>query len=719
MIKVKDNVFVISGKNYSYAMLVNNGLLQHLYYGEKLSDQDIPYVLNHGKLFQPDFNNVNWDMSLDTMSQEYGSFARGDFKEPSLISIRCAGDSMMRLRYVKYEIENGAMQIDEMPHVRNADQTLKIYLKDDFSDIEVVLIYIVSDNYDILARHCVIKNNGDNKIKLDRAFSFCVDLPSDSYKLLKLVGRYGLERMVDVSPLTTGITRLQSLRGASSHQTNPFVAILKDDCNEQNGECFGFELCYSGNFALTVEYAKHTPTRIQGGINDLGFQWLLDANKEFITPQVFMCYSNGGIGQLSRSFSDFLRDNVIDKKWAKRSRPILVNNWEATYFNYDNKKLFEIIDEASILGIDTFVLDDGWFGKRDNDCSGLGDWFVNEKKLNGGLRVIIDYCRQKGIKFGLWFEPEMVNEDSDLFRTHPDYAIKKEGVEPCRGRNQLVLDLTRKDIEDYVFNAVSKILSENTISYVKWDMNRSLTEYYSSNLSSDRQGEFAHRYMLGVYSLAKRFTQAFPNVLFEGCSSGGGRFDAGMLYYFPQIWTSDCTDAYERTKIQWGSSIAYPLSSISCHVSASPNHQVLRSTPLSTRGDIASLGATGYELDLTKLSEEEKSQIKQQIVDYKKIEQLVLDGDLYRLTSPFESNFFCMMIVAKDKKSAYLVGERFLAEPSAYPIFIKICGLDENTTYRILETDEIVTGKTLKTIGVSTPIYYDFKSWKLHLIAEQ
>ncbi|MDE6273878.1 MAG: alpha-galactosidase, partial [Clostridiales bacterium] len=386
----------------------------------------------------------------------------------------------------------------------------------------------------------------------------------------------------------------------------------------------------------------------------------------FYTPQAALCYSDEGLGALSRAYADFLREKVIDPNYVYKLRPIVVNNWEATYFDFNNEKLFAIIDEAAKLGVDTFVLDDGWFGKRDNDRSGLGDWFVNEEKLAGGLKTVINRCKQKGLHFGLWFEPEMVNEDSDLFRAHPDWAISKDGVVPVRSRNQLVLDFTRKEVVDYAFAAVSKILKENDISYVKWDMNRFITEIYTDALPAHRQGEFMHRYILGVYDLAERLTSAFPEVFFEGCASGGGRFDAGMLYYFPQIWTSDDTDAFERTKIQWGTSYCYPVSAMSCHVSACPNHQTRRVTPLNTRGAVASLGATGYELDLSKLSEEEKKEVKEQIKQYKKIDELVLKGDLYRLCNPFESNYFAMLLVSKDKSQAYVAGERFRGDPCDY-----------------------------------------------------
>lgn len=377
--------------------------------------------------------------------------------------------------------------------------------------------------------------------------------------------------------------------------------------------------------------------------------------------------------------------------------------------------MFPIVDEAAKLGIDTFVLDDGWFGKRDNDWSGLGDWFVNEKKLKGGLKTLIDRCKQNGLRFGLWFEPEMVNEDSDLYRAHPDWAIRKDGVEPVRGRQQLVLDFTREEVVDQIFGIVGKVLKENDISYVKWDMNRSITECYSSALPAHRQGEFMHRYILGVYELAERLTKAFPNVFFEGCAGGGGRFDAGMLYYFPQIWTSDDTDGYERAKIQWGTSICYPLSAMSCHVSMCPNHQTGRITPFATRGNVASLGAFGYELDLSKMTDEEKEQTKKQVESYKRTDELIMKGDLYRLMSPFEKNYFCVMVVNKDKSKAYVVGERIHGVPCDYNQYVYLQGLDENALYEIEELNITASGAALKNAGLLLPKLPDFGSWTWHI----
>ena len=447
----------------------------------------------------------------------------------------------------------------------------------------------------------------------------------------------------------------------------------------------------------------------------MGFCWEIKGGTTFVTPQVALCYSDQGLGKLSRSYSDFIRQQIINPNFVYTARPIVINNWEATYFNFNEEKLFPIIDAAAKIGMDTFVLDDGWFGKRDNDISGLGDWFVNTSKLKGGLNSLIERCKQRGMKFGLWVEPEMISEDSDLYRAHPDWVIGKDGVKLSRSRNQLVLDFTRKEVVDHIYSSISKILSEHEISYLKWDMNRSITECYSSELPSERQGEFMHRYILGVYDLAERLTKQFPHLLIEGCAGGGGRFDTGMLYYFPQIWTSDNTDACERSKIQWGTSFCYPVSSMICHVSDCPNHLTHRTVPMFARGVIASLGATGYELDLSKLTARQKKEIKKQVKEYKKIADLVLKGDLYRLSDPFSDGYFCEMLVSKDKKSAYVAGLHYQATPFENEQRIKLDGLNEESIYLVEELNSKLTGAALMRVGIPINQTQDYSAWTFHI----
>lgn len=699
MIKTQNNIFYICGKNYTYVMYVNDmGFLQHAYYGGKIGFNDsLLYIKEICKKLEPLKEDLNSDFSLDSMPSEFGCFFNhGDYREPSVIIKQPDGATMSRFRYFSHEVTDYVIEIADMPHARGCGQTLSITLKDEYSDIEIVLNYTVFDNCDVIVRNAEIKNVGQSAVVIKKAFSFCLDLPKADYKLLRLHGRWAGERTPETTTIGHGIIRLQSLRGQSSHQMNPFAAILRDDCGEDMGECYGAQLIYSGDFAITAELDCNDRLRIQGGINDYHFEWELNPKECFVTPQAALCYSCGGIGQMSREYSDFIRSHIVSPDYVYKKRPIVVNNWEATYFDFDNQRLFSIIDEAAKLGIDTFVLDDGWFGNRNDDTSGLGDWIVNDKKLKGGLKPLIDYCRNKGLKFGIWFEPEAISEDSDLYRKHPDWAIWKNGVEPARWRNQLVLDFTRQEVVDYVYNAVSSILEHNDISYVKWDFNRNISEFYSRRLHN--QGEFIHRYMLGVYRLARKLTKNFPEVFFEGCAGGGGRFDAGMLYYFPQIWTSDNTDAVERMKIQWGTSMCYPLSSMSCHVSACPNHQTGRVTPIELRGVVASLGATGYELDLTKLSDGEKLSIKQQIANYKKIDELILKGDLFRLSDPFYGDF-CEMIVSKDKRKAYFV---YATRNGRSRNVIRLKGLDVCKLYTVND-DMTFTGDALMCAGLPLP----------------
>ncbi len=708
-------LFCLSGKSFSYVMYVNDvGFLQFLHFGGRVG-ADCDFFTAYGSTLAPNADDRNFDMAFNEMPSEYAFFGHGDFREATALIEREDGGLVSRFRYVSHKITAGVPAVPAMPHVRVGGDTLSITLKDDFSDTEILLNYNVSDEYDVLTRNAEIINVGKTPVTLKRAFSFCVELPDNKFDVMRLHGTWGAERTPEITPLGHGMVRLHSLRGTSSHQMNPFMGLLRKDCTEEHGECYGFQLIYSGSYALTCEDAPFDTVRIQGGVNDTAFCWRLNGGERFVTPQAAICYSDGGLGKLSRSYADFLRDRVINPAYAKKRRPIVVNNWEATFFDFDNEKLFPIIDEAAKLGIDTFVLDDGWFGKRDDDTSGLGDWFVNEKKLKGGLKTVIDRCKKNGLKFGLWFEPEMVCKDSDLYRAHPDWAIHKDGVPLAEARNQLVLDFSRKEVVDHVFQVVSKVLKENDISYVKWDMNRNITENYTASLPADRQGELWHRYILGVYDLAERLTSAFPKVFFEGCASGGARFDAGMLYYFPQIWTSDDTDAYERAKIQWGTSICYPASAMSCHVSACPCHQTRRTTPFATRGAVASLGAFGYELDLSIITAEEKELVKAQIASYHKTADLVLSGDLYRLMSPFTEEYFCEMLVSKDKKQAYVAGQRLRSVPLDKNHIVRLTGLDGNKTYRIEELGLTASGATLARFGVLLPRINEYDSWTWHI----
>lgn len=717
MILERDKKFLLGGKGFCYAVYVDGeGFLQNLHFGGALGGDDLTFLASHiGRAQEPPAEDNNRENYLNGMPSECPFYGRVDAGEPMLLFSRGDGGTVSRLRYLSHKIYRGVPELEGMPHARTGGETLQITLQDDFSPVRVVLNYTVWEELGALVRNCEILNAGEGEVTLKRAFSFCTDFTDGNFRLMRLWGDWGRERTPETSPLSHGITRLQAIRGCSSHQMNPFLALLKEGCTEREGECYGYQLIYSGSFALSAEKSSKGTVRVMGGVNDLNFSWKLAAGEKFVTPQAAIVYSAEGLGGMSRAFADFIRACLLPPAYASSPRPVLANNWEATYFDFDNERLFPLIDGAAELGLDTFVLDDGWFGKRDSAASGLGDWKVNTRKLRGGLQPVIDRCLSRGLKFGLWFEPEMVSEDSDFYRAHPDWVIKKQEFPPARMRNQLVLDFTRREVVDAVFYAISDVLEHNAVSYVKWDMNRYLSECYSAALPPDRQGELMHRYVLGVYDLAERLTSAFPQVFFEGCASGGGRFDAGMLYYFPQIWTSDNTDGFDRAKIQWGTSLCYPVSAMSCHVSACPNHQTGRTVPFSTRGVIASLGATGYELDLTRLTQEEREQVRAQVAGYREIEDLVLQGDLYRLSNPWEGEYFCVMLVAKDKSRAYVAGERVLTRPRDSHRIVRLYGLEESKTYFIKELALTASGAALQSAGLLLPRLNDFESWVWHI----
>lgn len=720
--------FLLGGKNYSYAMYVNKiGMLQNLHFGAKIKESDLDYLTKTvGANGVPGENEINKDLSYNSLPAECGFFGHGDFREPTVLYTRKDGASMSRLKYASHKIVKGAHELKNMPHARGTNaktggadgaETLEITLKDDSAAVEVVLYYTVYADADVIVRNLEIRNIGEESLDIGRAYSFCLDLPrleGENYSSLRLGGNWAQERIPEVAPIAHGITKLSTLRGASSHVTNPFMGVLKGECTETSGECYGVQLIYSGSFSITAERTNYVPLRIQGGVSDFNFSWKLSAGESFETPQAALSYSGEGLGGMSRAHADFLRMYVINPAFVYAKRPVLINNWEATYFDFDNEKLFPIIDEAANLGLDMFVLDDGWFGARSNDRCALGDWVVNEKKLGCTLHDLVEQIKALGLSFGLWFEPEMISPDSDLYRAHPDWALCPSGRAPSLGRHQLILDLTRRDVQDYVVEAVSAVLRSADIAYVKWDMNRNMAEVGSSSLPADRQGEVFHRYILGVYSVMERITSAFPNVLFESCSGGGGRFDAGLLYYMPQNWTSDDSDAIERLTIQHGCSLVYPPSAMTCHVSAVPNHQVGRVTPLKTRGAVAMLGSFGYELDMSRMTPEDCVRVRTQIIEYKCSRQLVAQGDFYRLLSPLEGNDAAFLQVSRDKSLAILTYVQKLAEPNPAVRRVRLRGLAPLIRYYCEQDRRIYDGATLMNAGYVLPeMHGDFDSVRL------
>lgn len=592
-------VFKLDTPSSSYAMKISpTGYLLHLYYGAYVPDTDLDYLRmrQRNAAFSACVASAEeGGLSLDTAQLEYPVNGSGDFRSVAL-SVRGAnGSSVTDIRYRSHRIYPGKPKLEGLPATYTNDdseaETLEIVCVDELTGAEITLIYAAFSKLDVITRSVRIANTSDKPFSIERVHSAAVDFTEMDFDMLHLQGRWAKERTLVTRHLEFGLQGIHSRRGSSSHNNNPFIALARDGYTEESGEVFGFSFVYSGNFAAEVEVDCMRSTRVLMGIDPVDFAWKLEPGESFQAPEVVMVYSDHGVGGMSRTYHKLYRFNLCRGEWKTKKRPIIVNNWEATYFNFDSEKLVAIAKDAADLGIEMLVMDDGWFGKRNNDKSSLGDWYVNEDKLKGGLAELVRRVNALGVKFGIWFEPEMISPDSDLYRAHPDWCLHTEGRERSIGRNQYVLDMSRKDVRDNIFDQMYKILSSANIEYVKWDFNRNLTEVGSELLPPDRQSEVAHRYMLGVYELLERLLAAFPHLLLEGCSGGGGRFDAGMLYYSPQIWTSDDTDAIERLEIQYGTSIVYPPSAMSAHVSACPNHQTKRTSPFKTRGDVAMAGA--------------------------------------------------------------------------------------------------------------------------------
>lgn len=715
-------LFMLTGKNYTYAMYVNNyGYLRNVYYGEILPSCDnLMYMVDDIPVSfspQPE-EEVGRVFSVNDIPLEYSAYGRGDFRIPSAIIRSTNGSTICDLQYKSHFITKGAVKISGMPCARYGGETLTIVLIDKEKPVEVYLQYVVFDDCDVIVRNVVVKNIGNEPLYLDRIYSFCLDLPFGNFDLIKLQGAPAFERNVERCELSHGISTIQSLRGASSHMLNPFLALVEKVTTEQYGNAYGFNLIYSGSFAMHCERNMSDSVRVTGGIQDNASCIVVEPNDCFETPQATMVYSNEGIGGVSRQYADFIRAHIVCEKYVYKHRPIVVNNWESTYFDFDEEKILNFIKCAGKAKVDVFVMDDGWFGNRNDDTTSLGDWYINRSKLPNGLKTLAKACKEEGIGFGLWFEPEMVSKDSELFKLHPDWALGEPYRKRRKGRNQYVLDFSRKEVVDYVFTKMCDILDNNDICYIKWDMNRYICDAFSQNPLSSQQGDIMHRHILGVYNLAERLTTKYPNVFFEGCAGGGGRFDLGMLYYFPQIWASDLTDAYQRSKIQYGTSLAYPLSSISCHFTNSPNDRTKRLIPSTSRFAMASMGAYGYEFDLTKYSQKDFDEMHQYNEKYKNTERLILEGDLYRLASPFEKNMFCQIVVSKDKKTAYLVGLKCIDEPDYIDDRIRIYGLDDERIYYIDELNVSLSGKYLRTVGLVVRELGDFESFVWHFSAK-
>lgn len=705
-ITVKDKIFNLETKNTLYQMKVDRfGVLNHLWYGEK-TDCCMDYLLDYpdagfsGNIYEAENERT---YSLNTLPQEYSTSGVGDFRISAISVTHEDGSNALDLRIREYQIKKGKYEIPGLPAVyakEDEAETLEITLKDTATEAEVILKYGVFEKEDVITRSVVVKNSGKTPIVINKVHSMCLDIPYGDWEWMHFYGRHTMERQAERVPVLHGISESSSSRGTSSHHQNPAVLLCEKDCTETNGHCIGAALMYSGGFQAQVEKDQLEQVRLVMGIHPDTFEWTLEAGEAFYTPEVILSCSTTGFAKLSQNFHHIIRNHVCRGTYQLSSRPVLINNWEATYFDFNEEKILNIARQASKLGIDMMVLDDGWFGKRDDDCSGLGDWFVNEKKLNGGLKALVEKINAMGMKFGLWFEPEMVSEDSDLYRNHPDWAIQIPGRKPMRSRYQLVLDMSNPEVVDYLYGVMSAILRENHIEYVKWDMNRSISDWYTATLSRGRQMEMPHRYVLGLYELLEKLTSEFPDVLFEGCSGGGGRFDAGMMYYCPQIWCSDDTDAHERTFIQYGTSFFYPTSTVGSHVSAVPNHQTGRITSIETRGVVAMAGSFGYELDLNQLSEEEKTVVAKQVTHYKGYQSLIYNGDYYRLANPFEDGMSAWSWISEDKKTILVQGVLFRAKPNVLRKTLRLMGLEAKKNYKIAGTEEVYTGVALMSGGV-------------------
>ena len=719
----ESSLFTLHTQNTTYQMKVGPyGYLIHLYYGARLAEGDdlsrLFFPLDRSFSGNPNEAGYDRSFSIDVQPMEYSMFGSGDFRSSCLIPVNPDGTREADLRYVSHTIESGAAAPDGLPHVYDNGgeaETLKIRLADAVSGLVVTLVYTVFESRDAITRYAVIENGTSGRVELEKALSACLDFTHGEYDVITFWGRHCFERAVERTPVRHGKIVSDSLRGASSHQQNPFMILCDHDATETAGECWGMSLLYSGNFIAECEYDQIWQTRLTMGIHPHAFRWVLEQGECFTTPEVAMIYSGEGLGELSRRYHRLYRHNLCRGEYKTARRPILINNWEATYFGFDDDKLVKIAEDASKLGIELLVMDDGWFGKREDDTTGLGDWFVNTNKLRGGLDSLCRRVNALGMKLGIWFEPEMISEDSDLYRAHPEWCLRGPGRAGVRSRHQFVLDMSRQDVREYLFETISAVLSSANLEYVKWDMNRHISNIYSGALPAERQGEVYHRYILGVYDLMERLTSAFPHVLFEGCSGGGGRFDAGMLYYTPQIWCSDDTDAIERLSIQYGTSFGYPISAVGSHVSAVPNHQTGRITPMATRGIVAMSGTFGYELDINKMSAEEKDIIRQQVEDCKRVYELISDGDYYRLTDPFTNhNYTAWQFTAPDQNRALLNVVQVKMEVCPVPFVIRLRGLDPEAHYEVKpnslnsvmkeESCGVYSGASLMKAGLLIPL---------------
>ena len=715
-------IFTLDTKHTSYRMKVDEyGFLLHLYYGGRVYG-NMDYLLT---CYDRGFSGNPWDVgndrtySLDVLPQEYPVMGVGDFRNSALIVRNADGSDCCDLRYIGHEIKQGKYGLPGLPAVyadAGEAETLEITLGDKVSGMCVTLLYGVLEEADIITRSVVLENRGVNNVTVEKAASACLDFVTGSFDMLSFYGRHTMERNLQREELRHGTYAIGSRRGTSSHQYNPAVILADRNTTEDAGGCYGMVFVYSGNFLFEAERDQYDQTRLLMGMQSDLFHYPLEQGEKLVVPETILCYSDQGLGALSARFHDCIREHLCRGKFRDAPRPVLLNSWEAAYFTFDGQTLLKLAKSTAALGIDMIVMDDGWFGKREDDNSGLGDWQVNEKKLGCTLRELIEQINGEGVKFGIWIEPEMVSEDSELYRKHPDWALRIPGREPVRGRNQLVLDFSRADVRDYIFEQICSILDQGKIEYVKWDMNRSIADVFSGETE---QGKVTYQYVLGVYDFLERLLQKYPDILLEGCSGGGGRFDAGMLYYTPQIWCSDNTDALDRLRIQYGTSFFYPASAVGSHVSAVPNHQTGRSVSLHTRGVVAMAGAFGYELDPEKLTAEEREAVREQIRQYRSREELIRRGRYYRLSDPFTAAYTAWMFVSKDGSRALLSVVMLEMHGNMTVSYVKLKGLDAASVYRDTESGRRYYGADLMEAGLPMPVELKaYPAYQIELIRE-
>lgn len=725
LINEEKKLFTLNTKNTTYQMkVIDYGYLAHLYYGKKM-DGDMSYVITHydrGFSGNPYEAQEHREFSLDNIPLEYSCYGNGDFRTPAFNIKDIEGIHGCDLRYVSYEVMDSKYSLKGLPAAYTNDgekgETLKIVLQDPQVGVEVDLLYGIIEDKDLITRSAIVRNISDADIFVAKASSMSLDFVTGDYDLIHFHGRHAMERMYEREAINHGVKKIGSTRGTSSHQHSPFVVIAGKDANEDAGDCYGISFLYSGSFNCEVEKDQTDQVRLNMGVQDEMFEYVLYPESEFVAPEVVMVCAPDGFADMSHKMHDVVRYNICRGEYKTKRRPILINSWEAVYFDFNGDDIVNIAKQASELGVEMLVLDDGWFGVRNDDKSGLGDWFVNEDKMGGPMADVVKRVKDLGMKFGIWIEPEMVSEKSELFKEHPDYAFVIPGRKPVMGRSQLNLDFSRKEVVNCIFDQMTAVLDKIDVDYIKMDMNRSILNVYSMTEGIQNNGTILYKYVLGVYDFMERLQARYPKMFIEGCSGGGGRFDAGMMYYTPQIWCSDDTDAICRLDIQYGTSFGYPISVVGSHVSAVPNHQTGRTTPFNTRAVVAMAGSFGYELDLNKVSDEEKEEVKAQVENYKKYWDLLHNGLYYRLTDADKSKgVAAWSFVARDKSETLVnivTVESFCNAPVP---FVRVKGLDVDATYVDEETGAEYSGQGLDQIGLPVPLKFgEYNAYQIHLV---